>query len=112
MAPSHNLAGVDFQVGCNHGKAASAAAVGSRCLDVSVKEIGQSRSGLAIDRHFAQEDASRAFFLTPFSRVCSSGCTNVLVTVTDPLTRQPIEGATVDASVNAVHGATGNELPL
>ena len=110
VSPSHNLAGVDFQVGCNHGKAASVAVAGSSCLDVSVKEIGHSRSGLGIDRHFAREDASRAFFLTPFSRVCSSGCTNVLVTVTDPLTHQPVEGATVDASVNAIHGATGESF--
>ncbi len=110
VSPSHNIAGVDFQVGCNHGKAARAAAAGSTCLDVSVKEIGQSRSGLAIQPHFAREDASRAFFLTPFSRVCSSGCTNVLVTVTDPLTHQPVEGATVDASVNAVRGATGESF--
>jgi hypothetical protein len=110
VSPSHNMAGVDFQVGCNHGKAARGAAAGSTCLDVSIKEIGQSRSGLAVYPHFAREDPSRAFFLTPYSRVCSSGCTNVLVTVTDPLTHQPVEGATVDASVNAVHGATGESF--
>ena len=103
---SQNIKGVDFTVGCAHGKGARAAA-STKCLDVQVKTIGPTRSGLGIFRHFAHEDPSRAFFQPPFSKHCASGCSNVVVTVTDPLTGQPVEGATVDASVTGVRGVTG-----
>ncbi|HEY5188272.1 MAG TPA: hypothetical protein VII87_04505, partial [Solirubrobacteraceae bacterium] len=103
---SHPIPNVDFQVGCVHAQA-TAAAVGSTCLDVQVKQIGPARSGLAIYGHSAHEEASRAFFLPPFSRQCASGCTNLLVTVTDPSTHQPVPDATVSASVSDVRGVTG-----
>lgn len=105
---TRNIKGIDFQVGCAHGKGAHVAAA-STCLDVKVKTIGPTRSGLAIFHHFAHEDPSRAFFQPPFSKQCASGCTNVLVTVTDPLTHEPVDGATVDASVTGVEGVTGGK---
>lgn len=107
---TQNVSGVNFQVGCGDAtKAArvSAADSGPGCLDVRVKTIGPSRSGLAVYRHFSADEASKAFFLPPFSKQCASGCTNVLVTVTNPTTHQPVTGATVNASVNEIQGVTG-----
>ena len=58
------------------------------------------RSGLAIFKNFSTTEAeSRAFFTRPGSLNCVSGCWNVLATVTDPDTGDPVKGATVNASV-------------
>ncbi len=79
-----------------------------RGLKVVVKKIGSSRSGLGIYRHFAGSTSSKAFFRPEQSKACVSGCTNILVTVTNPKTGAPVPNATIESTVNDITGVTGS----
>ncbi len=103
-------ANTTMSLGAADAQAASAqgaAPRGSCPLTVSIKVLGSSRSGLGVFPHFAHE-GSKAFFIPPDSRKCASGCTNVLVTVTDPKTRHAVANATVNASASEIHGVAGD----
>jgi hypothetical protein len=85
------------------------AEAGSCPLTVAVTTQGPSRSGLAIDNdepnygpiNFTAE-TNNTKFTEPVSagQRCESGCTNVLITVTDPKTKKPVTDATVEAKVS------------
>ncbi len=84
-------------------------------LEVSVKVLGIIRSGLAVDDDYPSDgpvnftvptaggqDGSEYTAPADEGQKCMSGCANVLVTVLDSLTHQPVEGATVTASVDPI----------
>jgi hypothetical protein len=84
-------------------------AKGDSCpLTVTVKAQNASRAGLAIDNdelkygpvNFTSETTGGGL-TEPVSagQKCESGCTNLLVTVTDPKTKKPVTDATVEAKV-------------
>ena len=83
--------------------ASAAAAAGAGCpLKVFVKQLERLRSGLAVHSpHFSQYPVD---FIAPESGTyqCQSGCSDLLVTVIDPQTHQPVPDATVTASVDAL----------
>jgi hypothetical protein len=77
-------------------------------LTVTVKAQNASRAGLAIDNdeskygpvNFTSETTGGGL-TEPASagQKCESGCTNLLVTVTDPKTKKPVTDASVEAKV-------------
>jgi len=84
-------------------------------LDVQVTVLENLRSGLAVDDGFRKEGPVN-FTIPTYSRTgsvysepgeagqkCESGCANVLVTVTDPLTGKAVAGAKVTATVDPIN---------
>ena len=83
-------------------------------LDVQVTVLETLRSGLAVDDGFRKEGPVN-FTIPSYSNAgsvytepgeagqkCESGCANVLVTVTDPLTSKAVVGAKVTATVDPI----------
>ena len=121
VSPSHNLAGVDFQVGCNHDKTARALAGAACPLKVFVKVEGPitnvgTWSGLHVEAprsgqsfggegpvKFTTAMLSKQGQSVKVVQKCLSGCANLLVTVIDPRTHRPPDpSATVTAELTGI----------
>ena len=95
---------------------------GAGCpLTVSVKRLERLRSGLAVHlQPYNQfpvdfvDSQPQAGFNGPLFR-CESGCTDLVVTVTDPKTHKPVTGASVNAGMSGAgpaiaHGSGSESL--
>ncbi len=82
---------------------------------MTVSVLQNIRSGLAVDNQYTSGGPvnftvpisggqNGNVYVGPFDegQKCLSGCANVLVTVIDPATEKPVEGATVTASVDPI----------
>jgi hypothetical protein len=81
-------------------------------LDVTVNALEPLRSGLAF--HSQPYTQFPVDFITERNgrRVCESGCTDLVVTVTNPTNGKPVEGAFVSASIGPLHFLSSRSISL